>query len=94
MRAHSLVEKFCGEIKKQLAENSLNNHFLPLANIFTGSPSPASYDSYTKKKEKEWQHEGKGEKLLGFLYNKNVVELVGFSKLLKKEKVRKKCMFK
>jgi hypothetical protein len=67
MRAHSQVEKFCGGIKKQLAENSLNNHFLPLANIFTGSPSPASYDSYTKKKEKERPHEGKGEKWLGYL---------------------------
>ncbi len=61
LRAHSLVEKFCGEIKKQLAENSLNNHFLPLANIFTGSLSTASYESYTRKKEKERSHEGKGE---------------------------------
>jgi hypothetical protein len=55
------VEKFCGELKKQLVENSLNNHFLPLANIFTGSPFPASYESYTRKKEKERSHEDKGE---------------------------------
>jgi hypothetical protein len=55
------VEKFCGELKKQLTENSLNNHFLPLANIFTGSSSPSSYESYTKRKVKKRSHEDKGE---------------------------------
>ncbi len=57
------MEKFCGELKKQLTENSLNNNFLPLANIFTASPSSASSKSYTKKKKqkKEKSHEGKGE---------------------------------
>ena len=57
------MEKFCGELKKQLEQP-----FPPISeNIFTGSPSPASYDSYTKKKEKERPHEGKGEKWLGYL---------------------------
>ncbi len=46
---------------QMLAENSLNNHFLPLANIFMSSPSLLSYESYTKKKEKKKSHEGKGE---------------------------------
>ncbi len=55
--AQSLVEKFCGELKKQLEQL-----FPPISeNIFTGSPSPSSYDSYTRKKEKERSHEDKGE---------------------------------
>ena len=33
-----------------LAENSLNNHFLPFANICTVASFLASYESYTKKK--------------------------------------------
>jgi hypothetical protein len=57
MRAHFLVEKFCGELKKQLEQP-----FPPFSeNIFTGSPSPAPYESYTKEKKKETPHEDKGE---------------------------------
>jgi hypothetical protein len=37
---------------------NMNNHFLPLAkNIFTGSFSPAPYESYTKEKEKKKRRE-------------------------------------
>ena len=53
------MKKFCGELKKQLEEP-----FLPFSeNIFTGSPSPAPYKSYTKekKKKKKNPHEDKGE---------------------------------
>jgi hypothetical protein len=51
------VEKFCGELKKQLEQP-----FPPISeNIFTASSSLASYDSYTRKKEKKKSHEGKGE---------------------------------
>ena len=35
---------------QMLAENSLNNHFLPFANICTVASFLASYESYTKKK--------------------------------------------
>ena len=67
--AHSLVEKFCGELKKQLEQP-----FPPFSeNIFTGSPSPSSYEGYTKSKEKEISHEGKEEKWLGVFDNKNAV---------------------
>ena len=46
--AHSLVEKFCGELKKRLKQP-----FPPFSeNIFTGAPLPLSYESYTKKKKK------------------------------------------
>jgi hypothetical protein len=49
-------------ITTMLAENSLNNHFFPLAkNIFTGSFSPAPYESYTKEKKKKNTHKDKGE---------------------------------
>jgi len=61
MRAHSVVEKFCGELKKKrlTRKNSLNKQtnkqpFLPFSeNIFTGCPSSPSYESYTKKKKKD-----------------------------------------
>ncbi len=65
--AHSLVEKFCGELKKPPTENSLNNHFLPLADILTSSPSLASSESYTKnnkKKDKSHEDVGQGRKCL------------------------------
>jgi len=69
MRAHSVVEKFCGELnKKRLTrKNSLNKQtnkqpFLPFSeNIFTGCPSSPSYESYTKKKKKAQSHECKWE---------------------------------
>ncbi len=41
------------KIFQMLAENSLNNHFLPFANICTVASFLASYESYTKKKEKK-----------------------------------------
>ena len=51
------MEKFCRELKKQLEQP-----FPPFSeNIFTGCPSPSSYEGYTKSKEKEISHEGKGE---------------------------------
>ena len=51
------MEKFFGELKKQLEQP-----FPPFSeNIFTGCPSPSSYEGYTKSKEKEISHEGKGE---------------------------------
>jgi len=61
MRAHSVVEKFCRELKKKrlTRKNSLNKQtnkqpFLPFSeNIFTGCPSSPSYESYTKKKKKD-----------------------------------------
>ena len=63
--AHSLVEKFCGELKKRLKQP-----FPPFSeNIFTGAPLPLSYESYTKKKKKPphelcvcvwWEGEGEG----------------------------------
>ena len=59
MRAHSVVEKFCGELKKATnPKNSLNKQpFPPFSeNIFTGSPSPAPYESYSKEKKKETPH--------------------------------------
>jgi hypothetical protein len=56
------VKNFCGELKKQLAENSLNNYFLLLADIFTSSPSSFSSESYTKKKKKEKLHEDVGKR--------------------------------
>jgi hypothetical protein len=47
------VEKFCGELKKQFEQP-----FPPISeNIFTGSFSPAPYESYTKKKEKKKHRE-------------------------------------
>jgi len=55
--AQSLVEKFCGELK-----NRLEQPFPPFSeNIFTGSFSPAPYESYTKGKKKKNTHEDKGE---------------------------------
>ena len=55
--AQSLVEKFCGELKNQLEQP-----FSPFSeNIFTGSFSPAPYESYTKEKKKKNTHEDKGE---------------------------------
>ena len=55
--AHFLVEKFCGELKKQLEQP-----FPPFSeNIFTGALSSLSYESYTKKEKKAWPHEDKGE---------------------------------
>ncbi len=51
------MEKFCGELKKQLEQP-----FPPFSEyIFTGAPSPLSYESYTKKKKKKPPHEDKGE---------------------------------
>ena len=53
------MEKFCGELKKQRKHE---HPFLPFSeNIFTGCPSPSSYEGYTKSKEMEISHEGKGE---------------------------------
>jgi hypothetical protein len=51
------VEKFCGELKKQCEQPFLSFS----ENIFTGSFSPAPYESYTKDKEKKNPHEDKGE---------------------------------
>ena len=51
------MEKFCGELKKQLEQP-----FPPLSeNIFTGALSPLSYESYTKKEKKAQSHECKWE---------------------------------
>jgi hypothetical protein len=59
------VEKFCGELKKQRKHE---HPFLPFSeNIFTGSFSPAPYESYTKEKEKKNPHEDKGENGFGSL---------------------------
>ena len=62
--AHSLVEKFCGELKKQCDQP----FFSFSENIFTGSFSPAPYESYTKEKKKKNPHEDKGENGYGIWY--------------------------
>jgi len=61
---------------QMLAENSLNNHFLPFANICTVASFLASYESYTKKKKKErkeapWMNVN--EKIVMVFDNKNAV---------------------
>jgi len=57
------VEKFCGELKKQFEQP-----FPPFSeNIFTGSFSPAPYESYTKEKKKKNTHEDKGENGFGIV---------------------------
>ena len=82
-------------LKKRLAENSLNNHFLPLAKSSSRALLllPLTRVIYTKSKEKEISHEGKEEKWLGVFDNKRVVSLVGSSKLLKRKKLEKFRMF-
>ena len=55
--AFSSEEKFCGELKKQCEQP----FFSFSENIFTGSFSPAPYESYTKEKKKKNPHEDKGE---------------------------------
>ena len=81
MRAHSVVEKFCRELKKKrlTRKNSLNKQtnkqpFLPFSeNIFTGCPSSPSYESYTKKKKKDKPWMNVNEKMAMVFDNKNIV---------------------
>ena len=73
-------------IKKQLEEP-----FLPFSeNIFTGSPSPAPYESYTKEKKKKNPHEDKGEKWLWYLI---ILYWSARVNCLKKKKLEKFSMF-
>ena len=81
----SLVEKFCGELKKQREQP-----FLPFSeNIWSHSPAP--YKSYTKeKKKKKNPHEDKGEKWLWYLI---ILYWSARVNCLKKEKLEKFSMF-
>jgi len=65
------VEKFCGELKKQFEQP-----FPPIRlakNIFTGSPSSPSYESYTRKKKKTTPWMNVNEKMVMVFDNKNIV---------------------
>jgi len=62
-------------------------------NIFTGSPSPSSYEGYTKSKEKEISHEGKEEKWLGYLIIKMPFNWSAQVNCLKRKKLEKFSMF-
>jgi len=69
--AHSLVEKFCGELKKQFEQP-----FPPIRLAKTSSrvaPSPPSYESYTKKEKKEKPWMNVNEKMVMVFDNKNIV---------------------
>ena len=69
--AHSLVEKFCGELKKQFEQP-----FPPIRLAKTSSrvaPSPPSYESYTKKEKKEKPWMNVNEKMAMVFDTKNAV---------------------